>query len=51
MERGHCFFDGGGGVEAMDLVEIDVGSVEAAEGGFDGSEDSLTGEACIYEKK
>ena len=44
MERGHCFFDGSGGVEAMDLVEVDVGSVEAAEGGIDGGEDGLAGE-------
>ena len=51
MEGGHCFSDGGGGVEAMDLVEVDVGGVEAAEGGLDGSEDGLMGEACVYEKK
>lgn len=50
MEGGHCFFDGSGGVEAMDLVEVDVGGVEAAEGGRDGGEDGLTGEPCVQEE-
>lgn len=31
----------------MDLVEVDVGGIEAAEGGRDGSEDSLAGEPCV----
>ena len=44
MERGHCFFDGSGGVEAMDLVKVDIIGVQAAEGGVDGSEDGLAGE-------
>ena len=46
MEGGHCFFDRSGGVEAMDLVEVDVSGVEAAEGGLNGSEDGLTGKPC-----
>ena len=50
MERGHCFFDGGGGVEAVDLVEVDIVSVQAAEGGIDGSEDGLAGEPYGYEE-
>lgn len=45
MERGHCFFDGSGGIEAMDLVDVDIIGVQAAEGGIDGSEDGLAGEA------
>lgn len=49
MEGGHCFFDGSGGVEAMDLVEVDVGGVEAAEGGRDGGEDGLTGEPVVVD--
>ncbi len=34
----------------MDLVEVDVGGVEAAEGGRDGGEDGLAGEACVYKE-
>ena len=44
MECGHCFFDGGGRVEAVDLVEVDIIRVQAAEGGIDGGEDGLAGE-------
>ena len=51
MEGRHCFFDGGGGVEAVDLVEVDVGGFEASEGGLDGGEDGLTGESCVWKKK
>ena len=47
MEGGHCFFDRSGGVEAMDLVEVDVGGVESAKGGINGIEDGLAGEPCV----
>ena len=36
VESFHRLFDRGVGVEAVDLEEVDVGRVEAAEGGFDG---------------
>lgn len=45
MERGHCFFDWGGGVEAVDLEEVDIGCVEAFEGGFYCVENCLAGKA------
>ena len=34
----------------MDLVEIDIIGVQAAEGGIDGGEDGLAGEPCGYEE-
>ena len=34
----------------MDLVEVDVGRIEAAEGGCDGGEYGLAGEACVYKE-
>ena len=40
----HGFFDRDCFVEAMDLKEVDVGSLETGEGGVDGSEDALAGE-------
>ena len=47
VQCGHCFFDGGGGVEAVDLVEVYIGGVETFEGGVDSGEDCLAGESCI----
>ena len=44
MEGGHGFFDGDGGVEAVDLEEVDVGGLETGEGVFDVGEDGLAGE-------
>lgn len=41
VESLHCFFDGDGGVEAVDLKEVDVGCLQAREGGIDGVEDGL----------
>lgn len=35
----------------MDLVEVDIVSVEAAKGGIDGVEDGLTGEPFDLEKR
>ena len=43
VERGHCFGDGDGGVEAVDLEEVDVGGLEAGEGVVDVGEDGLAG--------
>ena len=49
VEGGHCFGDGDGGVEAVDLEEVDVGGLEAGEGGVDGREDCGAGETwdCV----
>ena len=40
-------FDGGEGIEAMDLVEVNVVDAEALEGAVDGGHDVLAGEAAI----
>ena len=42
----HRFFDRDCFVEAVDLKEVDVGSLETREGGVDGSEDALAGQTC-----
>lgn len=44
MEGFHRFFDGDIFIEAVDLEEIEVGGVEAFEGGFDVGEDGVAGE-------
>lgn len=46
MQGAHCFGDGHGGVEAVDLEEVDVRGLEAGEGGFDAVEDRGAGETC-----
>lgn len=46
VKRFHGLFYGGRWVESVDLEEVDVGRVETGEGGIDGVEDGLTGEAC-----
>ena len=45
MQGGHCFSEGDGGIETVDLKEVDVGGLEAGKGGVDGGEDGLAGEA------
>lgn len=47
VEGGHGFLDGHGGVEAVDLEEVDVRGVEAFEGGLDRGKDGLAREACM----
>ncbi len=47
MQCFHGFFDGDSGVETVDLEEVNVGCVEAGEGGFDGGEDGLAGESSL----
>ena len=49
MQGGHGFFDRGGLVEAVNLQEVDIGCVEASEGGFDGIEDGESGKTCVGE--
>ena len=49
MQRLHGLLRGRGRVEAVDLVEVDVGRVEAREGGVDGVEDGGAGEAGAVE--
>ena len=44
MKCFHRFFDRDCFVEAVDLEEVDVGSLEPGEGGVDGSEDALARE-------
>lgn len=44
MKCFHRFFDRDCFVEAVDLKEVDVGSLETGEGCVDGSEDALAGE-------
>jgi hypothetical protein len=44
VEGFHCFFNGDGGIESMDLEKVDVGGVETAEGGFYCGEDGVTRE-------
>lgn len=44
MESLHGFFDRDVFVEAVDLEEVEVGGVEAFEGGFDVGEDGVAGE-------
>ena len=44
MKCFHRFFDRHCFVEAVDLEEVDVGSLETGKGGVDGSEDALAGE-------
>lgn len=45
VESAHGLFDGGVGVEAVDLEEVHVVQVHALEGGVDGFEDGGAGEA------
>lgn len=45
----HRLLHGHGFIVPVDLEEIDVGCVETAKGGFDGVEDSLTGEAALVD--
>lgn len=46
VERFHGFFDGGVGVEAVDLKEIHVVRFQACERCVDGVEDGGAGETC-----
>ena len=47
VEGAEGFFDGGDGVVAVDLVEVDVVGLEAAEAGFDGVHDVAAGGADV----
>lgn len=47
IERPEGFVDGGVGVGAVELVEVDVVGAEPAEGGVDGVEDVLSGVALV----
>ena len=47
VEGAHGFVDGSGAVEAVDLEEVDVGGLEAGEGGFDLVEDGGAGLAVL----
>ena len=48
MESLHGFFDRDVFVEAVDLEEVEVGGVEAFEGGFDVGEDGVAGETLRW---
>lgn len=47
VQGAHGFGGGDGGVEAVDLEEVDVVCSEAFEGGVDGVEEGGAGEACV----
>lgn len=47
VEGAHCLGDGGRGVEAVDLEEVNVGGSKAGEGGVDLVEDCGAGEAGL----
>ena len=46
VQGAHGFGSGDGGVEAVDLEQVDVVCSEAFEGGVDGVEEGGAGEAC-----
>ena len=46
VQRAHGFGGGHGGVEAVDLEQVDVVCSQACEGGVDGVEEGGAGEAC-----
>jgi hypothetical protein len=43
MERFHCFFNWGSGVETMDLKEVNIVRAQAFERGIDLVEDGAAG--------
>jgi len=47
VEREHGLGGWDGGIEAVDLQDVDVGCAEAAEGSVDGVEDCGAGEAWV----
>lgn len=49
VERAHRLLDRRGGVEAVDLEEVEVGRVEAGEGGVDLVENGGAGEAIVVD--
>lgn len=49
VESLHGLFEGSVRVEAVDLQEVEVGELEAGEGGVDGFKDGGAGEACVDE--
>ncbi len=47
VERAEGLFDGGGGVEGVEVVDVDVVGVEALEGAFEGLDEVIAGAADV----
>jgi hypothetical protein len=51
VQRAEGFFDGGGGVEGVQVVDVDVVGVEALEGVFEGLDEMVAGAADVVGAK